>query len=274
MSKPSGPATEPFIVTKEYRRFAEFCDACRRYRYIGICYGPPGVGKTLSARHYTAWDQLEPILQRQRTSMAPPSAALAVDCHSLFYTPTITTTPKQLAEELQGLRWDLTLAADRAEDPEDELHRPLAALPDPTELILVDEADRLKLPAVEQVRDLYDRSGISVILIGMPGLEKRLARYAQLYSRVGFVHHYRALSAEEMRFLLAHKWQQLGLTFAPDEFTDAEAMAAVIRITGGNFRLLQRLFTQIERILEINQLRTITKGGVEAARGQLVIGPL
>jgi DNA transposition AAA+ family ATPase len=112
-----------------------------------------------------------------------------------------------------------------------------------------------------------------VVLIGMPGLEKRLARYAQLYSRVGFVHQFRPLSPEELRFILERKWQQLGLTLSPDDFSDAEAMAAIARITGGNFRLLQRLFTQMERILRINQLHSVTKEVVEAARETLVIGP-
>ena len=54
-------------------------------------------------------------------------------------------------------------------------------------------------------------TGIGLILIGMPGIEKRLARYPQLYSRVGFVHHYRPLSTDELALVLARHWPELQL---------------------------------------------------------------
>jgi Holliday junction resolvasome RuvABC ATP-dependent DNA helicase subunit len=54
---------------------------------------------------------------------------------------------------------------------------------------------------------------------------------------------------------------------------DVEAVAAIARITGGNFRLVQRLFAQIARVVQINEVRTITAEVAEAARESLVIGP-
>ena len=108
-------------------------------------------------------------------------------------------------------------------------------------------------------------------LLSVP-LERKLARYAQLYARVGFVHQFRPLSADELRFLLEQKWQALGIPLDLGTFADVEAMTAIIRITGGNFRLLQRLFTQIARVLAINHVERVTKEVVEAARESLVIG--
>ena len=130
----------------------------------------------------------------------------------------------------------------------------------------------MKLAALEALRDLYDRGRFWLVLSGLPGLERRLARYAQFYSRVGFVHQFRPLSPEEVQFLLEQRWQELGLNLDLSTFNDLEAVTAIIRMTGGNFRLLQRLLTQIARVLAINQLQHVTKEVVEAARESLVIG--
>ena len=80
------------------------------------------------------------------------------------------------------------------------------------------------------------------------------------------------LTDDELAFVLTRHWRRIGLTLDLDDFTDAQAVAAVSRITRGNFRLLHRLFTQIERILKINGLSVITNDVIEAARSTLVIG--
>jgi DNA transposition AAA+ family ATPase len=145
------------------------------------------------------------------------------------------------------------------------------AIPDPTTLILVDEADRLQMNSLEQMRSIFDEGHTGMVLIGMPGIEKRIARFPQLYSRIGFVHEFRPLDATEMRELLEQRWTPVGVTL-PDEPFTPEVLARLIRMTGGNFRLLTRLLTQIERVLDVNDLQIVLVEVLEAARDSLVIG--
>jgi hypothetical protein len=77
---------------------------------------------------------------------------------------------------------------------------------------------------------------------------------------------------DELRFVLERHWAQLGGALRTDDFTDQEAVAAIMRITDGNFRLLDRLLAQAVRIKRLNGLGTITREVVEAARECLVIG--
>jgi len=267
-----GERTGTFIVTREHRRFAEFADAVRKHRYIGVCHGPAGVGKTLSARRYARWDIAEPMLidwGPREESDAKVYAALARS-RSVFYTPTVGLT-------LRELRQDLPHLINRADICIDEHVRPAGVTvvqrrPTHVELIIVDEAERLSMTALEYLRDLFDRQGLGLILIGMPGIDMRLSRYPQLYSRIGFAHVYRPLQDEELSFVLTRRWRQLGLDLDDADFTDAQAVAAIVRITGGNFRLVHRLFVQIERILRINGLNAVTVDVVDAARSVLVIG--
>jgi len=307
-------STDPvFIETKEYGKFLEFCDACRQYRYIGLCYGPPGVGKTLSARRYTRRDvDYENSPASNRTLVRR-----ITKFDTIFYTPTVTASPRTIDEGISTERNffykilykrisaenDLTIEAARQKMEKlreadrknmyevarseatkqaelafrttlERAAERMAKVPKPTPaLVVIDEADRLKMPGLEQIRDIFDRWEVGVVLIGMPGIEKRLARYPQLYSRVGFVHEFRPLNETETRQLLRErKWWPPDVKLPTDGLDDDEAFAAVLRITGGNFRLLQRLLTQIARVMEINKLHRITRPVVEAARESLVIG--
>jgi DNA transposition AAA+ family ATPase len=306
-----------FVELKEYRRFREFCDNCRRHRHIGLCHGPPGVGKTLSARRYAYWDEIEPLPRYAHAKTAVPGDVL--DAQTVFYTAPVANSPGKIERDLGGWRdrlrmlsrsskeimedaeillenarqreqkekeqffarcdwrvdsfWDFPRSEPTVRQVVVERYKRHERVKDPTELIIIDEADRLKLQSLEQVRHIFDRGGISIILIGMPGLEKQLARYPQLYSRIGFVHEYRSLPPEATRLLLHDKWLPRDVVLPATAFTDEEGVAAIVRIAQGNFRRLYMLLMQIARILELNPGQVVaTSEVVTAARSSLLIG--
>jgi DNA transposition AAA+ family ATPase len=268
-----GRRTGPFIATKEHRRFTEFAHTIRKHRTIGLCFGPAGVGKTLSACRHAHWDLAEPLLQSwgPRDPTDEKVYAALARARTVFYTPTVGGTLRELRKDLDLMttRVDICIKQDKSTDSDSKRFVSRESM---VELIVIDEAERLSTSAIEYLRDMFDRTEIGLIFIGMPGIEKRMARYPQLYSRVGFAHHYRQLQGDELTFVLTRHWRTLGLSLDNADFTDTQAIAAISRITNGNFRLLHRLFVQIERILRINELHVITEDVVEAARSTLVIG--
>jgi len=247
---PRSRRTGSFIVTKEYRRFTEFADAVRRETFIGLCYGPAGVGKTLSARRYARWDKVEDLLLdwgRREHSDAAVYATLA-RTRTAFYTPTTTCTPKQLERDLNQLldRINICVAQHRRAQTDPPIQQPFhhQGTPQVVDLLIVDEAERLTQPSLEHLRDRFDRRATGLLLIGMPGIDRSLSRHPQLYSRIGFAHQYRTLGDDELAFVLTRHWAKLGLTLDLSDFTDAQAVASVGRITRGNFRLVHRLFAR------------------------------
>ncbi len=91
------------------------------------------------------------------------------------------------------------------------MQRARKAVADPTTLIVVDEADRLRMNSLEQLRAIFDEGSAGLILVGMPGIEQRVARFAQLYSRIGFVHEFRPLGETEIEKLLDRHWLPRGV---------------------------------------------------------------
>jgi len=173
-----------FQITKQHRRFVEFADAVRRHRYIGVCYGAPGLGKTLSARTYASADDWERWdNDRYEKDTVLPASLLA--SRTLLYTPEVHVTGRRMHLEIALQASALGGDIDQALDPTCHPSWNKLDTECSTELVIVDEADRLKTAGLEQLRDFFDRRDLGLILIGMPGFDRQLARYPQLYSRIG-----------------------------------------------------------------------------------------
>ncbi len=265
-----GKSFKEFIQTKEYKRFKEFADSVDEYRYIGICHGESGVGKSLTASYYAKWD--DKITHEDAVSPISREINDKISiCKAVLVTAPVTNTPKIINQNIMirlngfGFAFNKSLGKTDILEIVNNAFRLCS-------LVIIDEADRLTISSLEEVRNLYDQYQFGLILIGMPGIEKRFSRYPQLYSRLGFSHEFKKLSEDEMKFLFPKIWNNYSVNYDSDNFSDVEALNAIIKITAGNFRLIDRLFSQIKRILSINKLDRITKGVVEGARKCLIIG--
>jgi DNA transposition AAA+ family ATPase len=255
-----------FFLTTPYTNFVEFCDQCRRFRYVGISYGLPGVGKTIAARLYAQWDKVEPLLTRKgiRTPLTEEGNFLP---RVALYTPGRTIKPRQIESDVTMLFWSLQhldRIALRCRETEADVEEPV---PDQLELLIIDNVHRLEPVCMDVLQDLYDRYQIGVVLLGSEVLiHKHLARLHHLRVRVGDVRPFQPLSRKEVLEMMSHMLHQLNIDFQSSSGLSLEQlMEEIYAVTQGNLSLLRHFLTQIVILLQGKQTNVVTSLIVQQA---------
>src|SRR5699024_1767334 len=108
-------AQQRFVATKEHRRFVEFADAVRRQHTIGICYGQAVIGKTLSAKRYANWHKAQTLLEQWGPHVdSDLQIYAAMDRkRTVYFTPGVLTTPKQIQLDLADLTAWFSICIDK-----------------------------------------------------------------------------------------------------------------------------------------------------------------
>ncbi|SQC93451.1 Uncharacterised protein [Cedecea neteri] len=118
-------------------------------------------------------------------------------------------------------------------------------------VILVDEAELLPYRALEVLRRIHDRSGVAIVLAGMPRLLINLrgsrGEFAQLYSRVGMClnleTHKDKSEQEDFNRILG----SLLADGDEDSLTQPELAEAFFRCSKGNYRRMFKLARGVVR---------------------------
>lgn len=258
---------KPFLMTSQYKRFAEICNKSESGKFISLVYGRTGLGKSECALRYANWRMVEPMLDKLAPTQKIPKSV--VQCGAAIYTPDVGATHRMVQSGIALLRNRFDEIVDRAscwhrfETGPFSPHKYL-------KLLIIDEADRLKPDSLEYIRDLYDRTNLSIVLIGSPGIDRRLKRAAlgQLHSRFTLAYEIQPLNIDEMRLFINLKWEELKLPLSADDAVST----AIMRIANGNFRALHRVFSEIKRLQKLNCLPMVTPDLIEVARQGLLLG--
>lgn len=186
---------------------------------INVIYGDAGMGKTMIMRQY-AKEHLDAVLIE-----ADPGYTARVVLEELC---------NKLGLSKRGNMHELSEAI-------------IQTLRDSGRIILVDEAENLPYRALETLRRIHDKSGVGIVLAGMPrlilNLKGKRGEYKQLYSRVGFALRMgEALPEDDITNMIT--------TMLP-EASEPEVLNALYKACKGNAR---RLFKFLRGISNGSQI--------------------
>jgi hypothetical protein len=190
-------------------------------------------------------------------------------CDTLYYKPGITVSPQKLKSEISILRNRFYEVKVRALTWHKLGDWATAIQNRQVNLIIVDEAHRLKYQSLEELRDLQEKWCIGVVLIGDPGMERSLAKMYHFADRVRYVEKFDPLGLTDV-VKYTDKW--LELMKLPKAADDIYPLIAAY--SRGNPRILGHLFALTQRLLRINDdmVNEFSREVLDTAREMMLVG--
>lgn len=227
-----------FVMTSIAARGLEVAAYAHQESEICVIYGAAGMGKTMLLREY-ARRNLDSL-----TIEADPGYTAKIMLEDLCRQLKIKSGRTSIH--------DMTLACIRE-------------LGGSGRVILVDEAELLPYRALETLRRLHDKSGVGLVLAGLPrllvNLKGRGNEFAQLYSRV-------ALAYEMGHVMKDADLLDIARHMMP-ETSDEKIAAALRQFSNGNARRLSKLVRGVYRMKQISG-GAITQKTIETFSNMLI----
>ena len=187
---------------------------------MALVYGEPGLGKTKTVLWWAAQN------------------------NAVFIRSTNLMSGRWLLEELVEELGEIPFF--RSVDLFKQCTRILVEEP---RIIIVDEIDYLATDAraIETLRDIHDKTGVPILLVGMGMANKKLMRYRHLYDRISEVLKFVPFALEDVKAIV----EQLSEV----EMTDCAVRFIYNR--SNRFRQIVRLISKAESIAEANGISVI-----------------
>lgn len=121
------------------------------------------------------------------------------------------------------------------------------------EMLIIDEADRLKPETFAEVRDIYDKLGIAVVLVGTDRLEAVIKRDEQVYNRFRACHRFGKLSGKDFQDTV-QAWEDRVLKLpVSSNLTSKDMLRILTSVTEG-------YIGRLDEILREAAIRSLSKG--------------
>jgi DNA transposition AAA+ family ATPase len=227
-----------FIPLEQVKTLHEWLDGKRQSRQSGRVMGESRTGKTMGCDAYRLRHK------PKQEAGKPPQVPVAY-----IQIPQECSAKELFTAIIEHLKYQMNKGT--VAEIRDRTLRVLKGCG--VEMLIIDEADRLKPKTFAEVRDIFDKLEISVILVGTDRLDAVVKRDEQVYNRFRACHRFGKFSGEDFKRIV-EIWEKQVLRLPVASNLSSKTMLKILgEATGGYIGLL-------DMILRESAIRGLKKG--------------